>query len=395
MTVSWLSDDGQRTKATTIMAEISEIHELLESVRVTLSSSMNPNREELDRLHGELDNEIRLANKRLRECDALLAEGHRSEAIQLAEQEPNLLEVVSILDFPELPEWNDFVAELGLTVTPELQIDIATDINGAYSEDEPLERLLRKFRVLSLARAPLRSRIDLLRQIARRDPGTSYWKDDLRSYEEVRIRQIADEARDSITKRDFNGIRTISEELHKKSWHAKPDRRVIEKIDKAMVEIKKLDAVRQLQRLTADLKQATETDDVDLARELEGKWHKLAQKCDQSAEMFQDTKDEAKQLFKWIREEDSKEEEEAEHAAEVKKLSKVLRSDRSTLEDIYRHYDAVAEYPQGIPDAVQERYDVRIAEIEKQQKFRKIAVMGGVGVGVIAVLGVAYTLIFG
>ena len=75
------------------MAEISEIHELLESVRVTLASSMNPDREELERLHNELDAEIRLANKRLRACDALLAEGHRSEAIQLAEQEPNLLEV--------------------------------------------------------------------------------------------------------------------------------------------------------------------------------------------------------------------------------------------------------------------------------------------------------------
>lgn len=377
------------------MAEISEIHELLESVRVTLSSSMNPNREELDRLHGELDNEIRMANKRLRECDALLAEGHRSEAIQLAEQEPNLLEVVSILDFPELPEWNDFVAELGLTVTPELQIDIATDINGAYSEDEPLERLLRKFRVLSLARAPLRSRIDLLRQIAKRDPGTSYWKDDLRSYEEVRIRQIADEARAAITKRDFNGIRTISEELHKKSWYVKPDRRVIEKIDQAMVEIKKLDAVRQLQRLTGNLAEATESGDAELARDLEEKWQKLAQRCDQNSEMFQETKAEAKQLFKWIREEDSKDEEEAEHAAEVKKLSKVLRSDRSTLEDIYRHYDAVAEFPQGIPDAVQERYDARIADIEKKQKFRKMAVMGGVGVGVLAVLGVAAKLIFG
>ena len=32
------------------MADIAEIHELLESVRVTLASSMNPNREELERL---------------------------------------------------------------------------------------------------------------------------------------------------------------------------------------------------------------------------------------------------------------------------------------------------------------------------------------------------------
>ena len=188
------------------MADIAEIHELLESVRVTLASSMNPDREQLDRLHNELDTEIRNANKRLRECDVLLAEGHRSEAIQLAEQEPNLLEVVSILDFPELPEWNDFVAELGVTVTPELQIDIATDINGAYSEDAPLERLLRKFRVLSLGRAKLRVRIDLLRQIAKRDADTPYWKEDLKSYEQARIRQIADESREAISSRDFGTV---------------------------------------------------------------------------------------------------------------------------------------------------------------------------------------------
>jgi ElaB/YqjD/DUF883 family membrane-anchored ribosome-binding protein len=49
------------------MAEIAEIHELLESVRVTLASSMNPNREQLERLHSELDAEIRSANKRLRD----------------------------------------------------------------------------------------------------------------------------------------------------------------------------------------------------------------------------------------------------------------------------------------------------------------------------------------
>ena len=376
------------------MAEISEIHELLESVRVTLSSSMNPNREELDRLHSELDGEIRLANKRLRECDALLAEGHRSEAIQLAEQEPNLLEVVSILDFPELPEWNDFVAELGLTVTPELQIDIATDINSAYSEDEPLERLLRKFRVLSLARAPLRSRIDLLRQIAKRDPGTAYWKDDLRSYEEVRIRQIADESRAAVSSRDVSRIRTISEELHKKPWSVKPDRRVMEKIDTAMAEIKKLDATRQLQKLTVQLKDATEAGDAELARDLEERWQQLAARCDQSSEMFQDTKDDAAVLFRWIRKADSQEEEDARHAAEVKKLSKVLRSDRSKLEDIYRQYDIVAEFSQGIPDAVQERYEARIQDIERAQKMKKLGVIGAVALAVILVLVVAGSLIF-
>ncbi len=377
------------------MAEIAEIHELLESVRVTLASSMNPNREQLERLHSELDAEIRSANKRLRECDALLSEGHRSEAIQLAEQEPNLLEVVSILDFHELAEWNDFVAELDLTVTPELQIDIATDINGAYSEDEPLERLMKKFRVLSLARAPLRSRIDLLRQIAKRDVGTAYWKDDLKSYEETRIRQISDESREAISSRNYAEVRRLADELHKKPWSVKPDRRVIERIDQTMVEVKKLEAIRMLNRVTVEWQAAMDSGDPELTKSLGEKWELVAQKCDRDSQPYMDAKEKTQPMLRWIRELGQEEEAARVYAGEVKKLTKVLRSDNVTIDDIYRHYDAVAAFEEfDIPDAVQLRFEARIAEIEKQQKMKKMATMAGVGVAVIILLAIAAKVIF-
>ncbi|MEQ9407901.1 MAG: hypothetical protein RIK87_09235 [Fuerstiella sp.] len=377
------------------MADTAEIHELLESVRVTLNSSMNPNREELERLHSELDAEIRMANKRLRECDALLAEGHRSEAIQLAEQEPNLLEVVSILDFPELPEWNDFVAELGLTVTPELQIDIATDLNGAYSDDAPLERLLRKFRVLSLGRAPLRSRIDVLRQIAKRDAGTAYWQDDLKTYEQTRIRQIADESREAVASRDLATVRRLSEEIHKKPWLVKPDRRIVERLDKLMKEVRELDAVRALNSLTKQFHAAEQVGDIDLGRSLAEKWKAAAQKCNSSSDGFLEAQAEAEPMFRWIAKQSEAEEEERQFAAEVRKLQKVLRSPSSTMHEIYRHYDRVADY-EGfeIPDAVQDKFEARILEYEKQQNKKKMMTIGGVVVGVIVLLGIAWVLIF-
>ena len=316
------------------MADLAEIHELLESVRVTLNSSMNPDREQLDRFHNELDAEIRSANKRLRECDTLLADGHRSEAIQLAEQEPNLLELVSILDFPELPEWNDFVAELGLTVTPELQIDIATDLNGAYADDEPLERLMRRFRVHSLARAPLRCRIDLLRQIAKRDAGSSYWKDDLKSYEQARIRQIADESRDAITSRNGVELRRLSDEVHKKPWSVKPDRKVVERLDQAMVEVRQGESVARLSSVTAEFNDAKSDGDAERARELGDKWEDLAQKCNQKSEAFQDAKAAVAPFFRWLRDLDQEEEDERLFAAELKKLQRALRSEKSSLEEI-------------------------------------------------------------
>ena len=170
-----------------------------------------------------------------------------------------LLDRAPVPDFPELPEWNDFVAELGLTVTPELQIDIATDINDAYSEDAPLERLLRKFRVLSLARSPLRARIDILRQIAKRDGSAPYWKEDLKGYEEVRIRQIGDEAREAINGQDYDTVRKLADELHNKSRLVKPDRRVAERIDQTMAKLKRLDALKKLIAVTKQVQHVLRT----------------------------------------------------------------------------------------------------------------------------------------
>ena len=377
------------------MSDIAEIHELLESVRVTLASSMNPDREQLERLHNELDAEIRVANKRLRECDALLADGHRSEAIQLAEQEPNLLEVVSILDFPELPEWNDFVAELGLTVTPELQIDIATDLNSAYDEDEPLEKLLRKFRVYSLGRAPLRSRIDLLRQIAKRDEATSYWKDDLKSYEQVRLRQMVDEVREATGSKNHADIRRLHDELHRKSWSVKPDRKLIERIDQFMNDVRQQDAVERLADLSDELRTARKNEDADTVKSMIGQWEELAQKCNQNSTAFEHLKAAVKPVYDWLSELGQQEEDEKLFANEVKKLQKILRSDQSTLDQIYRQYDVLESFEQfKIPEAVQSRFEARLAEIDKQQKNKQMMTIGGIAVGVIVLLIIAAKLIF-
>jgi hypothetical protein len=45
------------------------------------------------------------ANERLRECQELLRMGLRAEAIQRCEVEPNLLDLVTALDFPERGQW--------------------------------------------------------------------------------------------------------------------------------------------------------------------------------------------------------------------------------------------------------------------------------------------------
>ncbi len=96
----------------------------------------------------------------------MLKAGLRSEAIQQCEVEPNLLDVVATLDFPERDYWVQLLNQYGHPSSGPLLMDVAADLNEAYAEEQPLETLLDRHRLLALAHSPLRLRIKTLRQLA-------------------------------------------------------------------------------------------------------------------------------------------------------------------------------------------------------------------------------------
>ena len=106
---------------------------------------------------------------RLRKCGELLKAGLRSEAIQQAEMEPNLLDIVATLDFPEREIWTQFASQYGIVSPAPLPLDIAAELNEAYAIEQPLGALLARHRLLALARSPLRLRMATLREIAETD----------------------------------------------------------------------------------------------------------------------------------------------------------------------------------------------------------------------------------
>ena len=132
-------------------------------------------------------------NQRLRQVGQLLKRGLRGEALQLTEEEPNLLDFVGMLDFPELPAWRELLKRWGMAPPPALLIDLAADINQAYADQQPLESLLKQHRLLALARAPLAARTRILRQIRQADAANMAWEEDLKILETARIRQLDQE----------------------------------------------------------------------------------------------------------------------------------------------------------------------------------------------------------
>jgi len=368
---------------------MSDVHELIESIRVTLSSSLNHKREDLAELHDQLDDYIRTANKRLRECDGLLANGHRSEAIQLAEQEPNLLELVGILDLPELVEWNDFVAEHGLKVAPELQIEIATDLNHAYSDDTPLERYLNRLRVYSIGRAPLRIRIDILRKISKIDVESPHWQEDLKSYEKLRIRQMQDEYRTAKEKHNYTKLTELYTEINEKPWSVKPKKQLVEKIESSLTVAQQGESLVRLQDLYHSLQAAMRDDDIEAAEQLTELWNDTMEKCDHDSDGFRQLYEHAAPVMKWIEKHYHAQEHVEEQKQKVDKLKRMLRSPRATVEVLETRYQDLVDDGVEIPESIEEKYQEKIAELSKQASLQRNMKLAGVAVVVLLLLGFA------
>src|SRR5262249_41238807 len=149
--------------------------------------------------YGEACGEV---NERLRRCNELLKAGLRSEAIQQCEVEPNLLDIVATLDFPERDYWVQLLNHHGVNVPGPLLLDVAADLNEAYAVEQPLETLLDRHRLLALAHSPLNMRIRTMRKLAEVDPLNPIWREDLMIFERQRHKDIQREASEAIASAD-------------------------------------------------------------------------------------------------------------------------------------------------------------------------------------------------
>ena len=206
---------------------MADYHEIVEQIRTALHSGDPGHNGRLAGLASAYADACAEAAHRLGRCHRLLQQGLRSEAIQLAESEPKLLDALSVLDFPERPEWDDVVQSRDLTPAPRIPLEPARLLNEAYAEEDPLQELLRRHRRLALQRAPLRLRIAVLRQLAAQDAGNSIWTEDLRVFEQARTMEIQDEASEAIRQQDAGWLARLVTEVEQSGWVEQPARTLL------------------------------------------------------------------------------------------------------------------------------------------------------------------------
>ncbi len=250
-------------------------HQIVEQIRGFLQSSDQTRNDRLDELAKAYAHLCSDANGRLGRCQRLLQQGLRSEALQQADAEPRLLDFVTALEFPERADWDEIVDIYAMTAAPKLMAEARAALADAYAEAEPLQHLLRNHRRLATQRAPLRTRIGVMRKLAAQDPRNPIWAEDLRVFEKARLRQIQIEAAEAVRLHDADHLTRLRAEVQERTWIEPPPKSVVQGLTKAAAQLRDERTAAALADLEARLSESLAERDAARGRAARDEWHAL------------------------------------------------------------------------------------------------------------------------
>lgn len=366
-----------------------EIEAVIEQIQSVLAWEHDPDQEYMETLVADYSRNISAANERLRQCEALLSKGLRTEAIQQCEAEPNLLDLTAILDFPEVEFWADYVSQYELPPLPELMLGVAADLNDAYASEQPVAGLLKLHRLHALALSPLPVRIQVLRELARKDKSNPLWEEDLARYEDARLTQIETELEKILAARNTRQAVALERELTARKWSVSPSRELIKKAQVTRARLQTYDARKELRRIADALAEAFAGRDLATARNLAARWSSLMRVAaiPENDSVFES----AAPALAWVLQEEKKADDESAYQNSIAAMTRAL--DRNLgIEELQRCADAVSQFDGGLPDELEDRMNDQIAQIEGQAKRKKMMIIGAAvaAVLVIAVLVMSF-----
>ena len=313
-------------------------------------------------------------NDRLRKCGTFLRQGLRSEAIQLGENEPNLLDTVAILDFPERAAWLQLATRSGVSPPPPLNLAVAAEMNQAYAVERPLAELLNQHRLLALSRGPLADRIAVLRQLADLDAGNSVWQDDLQTFEGERQKEIRIELDAAVRNGDADAVARLNAELGSQDWTNPPSIEFLALAADSLGRVRYWSVEADLQQTAQDLEEAMAGFAADRGRELRDLWNKTIAAHGHAPQEATERK--AQPALDWLQEMDDLRDRQQQQEAALRGLEVAVQSSRSVEKLAALHWRA--GQLGSLPTSLEEAYQARLAVLERRARHQWWAVRIGI-----------------
>ena len=371
---------------------MSDHDQLIDQIRAFVQSADQTKTPALEALAVSFAEACGEVGRRLSKCHGLLRLGLRSEAIQLAETLPRLLDQIAALDFPERTAWDEIVQMYDLLPAPPIPAESAAFLNEAYAEEDPLQDLLRSHRRLALARAPLSDRIRVMRRLATLDPNNPIWPEDLQTFERARFNQIERESTQAKKAGDADAVARLLDELEGQPWTEPPPDAVLTPLKRLNAKLqgkRKLEKLAEFERRLGDAFAARDPVRGRMARE---GWLGLADSL--GLRPGDPMRDRVEPARRWLDEQDLLAEEDRRREAVFEELNALLDDPAPApsreLEQLAGELGGLRE---NLPGGLAERFQARLT-LERAREDRRRAWIIGVASAaalLIAVgIGIAY-----
>ncbi|MDB6174045.1 MAG: hypothetical protein JWL59_3356 [Chthoniobacteraceae bacterium] len=186
---------------------------LVRQIREALASDWN--NAPLESLAADYARLCQEANQRLESCAAMLEKGSEYQALQLAESEPVLLDLIATLSFAELPEWSACCLVEQLTMPPRFDTKAVQALDRVYAKGISASHPLYKdYRAAITLRDDAKA-IHIIRSIARLNPGDANAASELARIENKLFQRKLQELRAALPQTDENTIFAILSELER------------------------------------------------------------------------------------------------------------------------------------------------------------------------------------
>lgn len=235
---------------------IEEITKLVREIQDLLISPFGVNEAELMDVAGRHEEFVAETSEWMLAVDKLLQKGLRTEAIELAERDPNLNEVIIALDFPELDAWNDLLLKHDMQPVSELPEGVAEELNDAYGVSSSLEKLMQQHRGAALARAPLSTRLHILRLLEKKDPANPAWALDIGEFEKARLSEVRAELDDAIKAADIGTLTLLEREFQDPAWKTPVPAELRRRAGDAYSALQKQNSLREMQAIAYQISDA-------------------------------------------------------------------------------------------------------------------------------------------
>ena len=160
---------------------------------------------------------------RAQNCRELFDQGFKKEAYDAARKDPDLEELLALLDFDNRAAWLDMCERAELPTPGDFDGAPVRDLLDQLNQgSNNVDRLLRVYCRMSVGLAPLTERLTVLRRLRREDYREICWDEDIRIFERAAVDDLVQRARAGDLAGDLPALDSVLAQLLSDEWMEKP-----------------------------------------------------------------------------------------------------------------------------------------------------------------------------